>query len=125
MLVAISDRSPESLSALRLTIEQSGIQVVTFASAEPGELLAFVAAHHPDVVLFDIPWPYEANAAVYREVRRDPRAAGTRWIALSRARSVVRGLLESGEQVLLGKPFDSEELMEEIGRALERGAAGK
>lgn len=108
-----------------MTLEQSGMQVVTFAGAGHDELLDFVVAHRPDVVLFDIPWPYEASVAAYREIRRDPRALETRWISLTTARTVVRGMLEAGEHVVLGKPFDTEELMAEIGRALEAGGASK
>jgi CheY-like chemotaxis protein len=115
-LVLVVNQSVETLSVIRSVLEESGFRVLLANRLELDgeELLGFIETHHPDVVVYDVPWPYEERLEAFLALRTDERQPRRGWLAITTSHQVQEQLLEAGAAVLL-KPFEFEELMEAVG----------
>jgi DNA-binding response OmpR family regulator len=88
---------------------------------------AWLANLGPTAILYDIPPPYEENWAFYQELRRHPAAREHRFIITTTNLRVLEDLVGPVEAVeFIGKPFDLEEILNRVARALaaiDRGEA--
>jgi CheY-like chemotaxis protein len=108
----VVNNSVASLAVMRDLIEESGMQafVLTRESVDNDGLAEFIEAHHPDVVVYDIPWPYEECVAQYEELRTDPRTASSRWVVITSSPRDVQHALRRDER-LLAKPFEYADML--------------
>jgi DNA-binding response OmpR family regulator len=115
-LVLVVNQSVDTLSLIRSVLEESGFRVLLANRLELDgeELLGFIETHHPDVVVYDVPWPYEERLDAFLALRNDQRQPRCGWLAITTSHHVQGQLLEAGTPVLL-KPFEFEELMEAVG----------
>ena len=64
-LVAIFNSRDEVIEAIRSALENDGFETVTARLAEIQngtlDLVAFIKVHAPDVIVYDLPRPYEAH----------------------------------------------------------------
>jgi CheY-like chemotaxis protein len=120
--VLILDNSPDIQELLSIDLRCRGC-VVTTASVSAirhGELDGprLIEAAAPDVVVFDVAVPYEANWRVAMELQTDSRVRMpfvlTTTNALAVRRLIGRDLIE-----LVGKPYDLETLYGAILRAVQ------
>lgn len=76
-----------------------------------------VAAHRPTVVLLDIMMPGIDGIEVCRSLKQDPDATDIRVVAMTGyyTPELEKKILAAGAQVLLKKPFSSEEVLRECG----------
>jgi CheY-like chemotaxis protein len=118
--VLIFDNSSDILELLSTDLQCRGC-VVTTASVSAirhGEIdgAQLVEAAAPDVVVFDVALPYEANWRVAMDLQADPRVRVpfvlTTTNALAVRRLIGRDLIE-----LFGKPYDLDTLYDAILRS--------
>ena len=76
-----------------------------------------VQAHKPTVVLLDIMMPGIDGIEVCRSLKDDPETAGIRVVAMTGyfTPELEKKILAAGAQVLLKKPFSSDEVLRECG----------
>jgi|TARA_Y100001933_G_scaffold261459_1_gene316219 excisionase family DNA binding protein len=76
-----------------------------------------VQAHKPTVVLLDIMMPGMDGIEVCRSLKEDPETSDIRVVAMTGyyTPEVEKKVLAAGAQVLLKKPFSSEEVLRECG----------
>jgi CheY-like chemotaxis protein len=76
-----------------------------------------VAAHKPTVILLDIMMPGIDGIEVCRSLKQDPDASDIRVVAMTGyyTPEIEKKILAAGAQVLLKKPFASEEVLRECG----------
>jgi excisionase family DNA binding protein len=76
-----------------------------------------VQAHRPTVVLLDVMMPGIDGVEVCRRLKRDPATAGVRVVAMTgfHTPETENKMLAAGAQVLLKKPFSSQDVLRECG----------
>jgi excisionase family DNA binding protein len=79
-------------------------------------------AHRPNVVLLDVMMPGMDGVEVCRSLKADPQTAHVRVVAMTgyHTPEIENRMLAAGAQVLLRKPFSSEEVLRECGVATAR-----
>lgn len=114
-LVLIVNQSAGTLSLLRSVIEESGFHALTlnWAATDADSVRAFLIEHRPDVVIFDIPWPYEENYDAFVEIHRATSDEPIKWLLISTSDAVIRAASELGSPAIT-KPFELDDLMERV-----------
>ena len=111
-VVAVFNTSPDTIELLRLTLQPAGIVAVSAYTYEirdgKVDLNAFMAAHRPKVIIYDVAPPYEANWRLLQHLRSNPVVAGVRWVITSTNPVHVEKLAGSDDTIheVVGKPYD-------------------
>ena len=119
-LIACVDSSDDLVEFLRDVFVQDGLRAVPYASSvregiEP--LLAFLTPLAPDAVIYGVSFPYQEHWAQLEQLRaRLPGPAFVVTTTNKRALDAVVGPTPTIE--ILGKPFDVEQLVAAVHRAL-------
>ena len=121
--VLILDNSSDILELLSTDLECRGCVVTTgsVSAIRHGEIdgARLIEAAAPDVIVFDVAVPYEANWRLAMELQADPRARMpllTTTNAQAVRRLIGRDLIE-----LVGKPYDLDTLYDVILRSAHPG----
>src|SRR2546422_9229202 len=84
-LVAIFHARDEVIEAIRSALENDGVETVTARLAEiqngTVDLVAFIKVHDPDVIVYDLPRPYENHWNCLRLLKEPPSLQDRLWIA--------------------------------------------
>jgi CheY-like chemotaxis protein len=122
--VAVFNASQDTVDMLVVFFEHCGYRAVgePWPAREPlgaEAVRAFVAHHRPDVIVFDISFPYDHNWQRCREFH-DFHDTGQVPVVLTTTN--VRALTEivgpTGAMEIVGKPYDLERLAEAVDRVL-------
>jgi CheY-like chemotaxis protein len=124
--VLVVDDDADSREILTMVLEQYGASVTRAASA--AEAMHAIETSRPDVLLSDIGMPGEDGYALIRRVRDEESSTMMRRlpaIALTGYATAEDGqrALAAGFQLHLAKPIDPAELLQLVGRLLDRGGA--
>ena len=115
-VVAVINTSPDTIELLRLTLQPAGIVVVSAFTYEirdgKVDLTAFMAAHRPQVIIYDVAPPYDANWLFLQHLRGHPSVQDVRWVITSTNPLHVEKLADKDEQVheVVGKPYDLDKI---------------
>ncbi|HEX7124346.1 MAG TPA: response regulator [Thermodesulfobacteriota bacterium] len=123
--VAVLNASDDILELLRRMLEHEGLTTVTahVDDVKRGrlDLIEFLEAHDPDVILYDIAPPYEDNWAFFRLVRATDAARGRTFIITTTNKQALEQLVGPvGAHEIVGKPFDVDAVLESVRQALAR-----
>jgi CheY-like chemotaxis protein len=123
-LVAIINTSIETIELLREILEDEGYAVVadyvvTFKQ-DRKDLATFFAEHQPQAVIYDVAIPYEANWQFALEhVIPASGLSFRRFIFTTTNKAVLEALVGPTPAIeLVGKPFDLEEILGAVQRAV-------
>jgi DNA-binding NarL/FixJ family response regulator len=128
-LIAVFNAADDVVQMLRQALEAEGYRTVAgrLADIQSGELdfVAFLAESNPDVVVIDVPRPYERNLNVVRLLRAadpDPRRA---WIITTVHKVALERLTAplKWEGHIIGQPFGPREVVEAVRTALSSRAS--
>ncbi len=109
--VLIVDDEPNIVQLVRITLEDSRVQVLE--AADGTTALDRAAAFRPDLVLLDIDLPDVSGLEVCRRLREDAELAKTKIVMLTAAAQrddVARGLAAGADEYLT-KPFSPVRLL--------------
>jgi DNA-binding NarL/FixJ family response regulator len=129
-LVAVFNAADDVVRMLRQALEAEGYRTVTgrLADIQSGELdfVAFLAETNPDVLVIDVPRPYERNLNVVRLLRaadRDPRRA---WVITTVHKMALERLTAplKWEGHIIGQPFGAHHVVEAVRAALTLHTSG-
>jgi len=119
--VLIFDNSPDILELLTTDLKGRGCIVTTgsVSAIRHGEIdgAQLIESTAPDVVVFDIALPYEANWRVATELQADPRVRVPFVLTTTNA-TAVRRLIGRDLIELVGKPYDLDTLYDVIIRSV-------
>jgi DNA-binding response OmpR family regulator len=110
-IVLIVDDEPNIIQLVRITLEDSRVQVLE--AADGATALDRAAAFRPDLVLLDVDLPDVSGLEVCRRLRQNATLAGTKVVMLTAAAQrddVARGLAAGADEYLT-KPFSPVRLL--------------
>ena len=119
--ILVIEDNPDHLMLLTWALEESGYEVVGTDTAEKG--LALLSHGQFDLILMDISLPGMDGREAVKFLRKDPRFATLPIIAVT-AQALVgteRILHDSGINIVLTKPVDTQCLRETIESLLPTG----
>ena len=106
-----------------LEFEQDVLQMAgldTLVASDGEQALKITATHHPDLILLDLMMPGMSGSEVMTSLKRNPATAPIPVLVVSALSSwqVIEEAHRSGAVDFLTKPFDPEELLIRVRRAL-------
>lgn len=117
--VLIADDAAYMREMLRDILTQGGYSVVAEASDGDEAVEAFTD-HTPDLVTLDIVMPRKSGLEALREImQRDPGACVVMCSALGQE-ALVKDMLSAGARGYLVKPFKPDQVLDVVGKALEK-----
>jgi chemosensory pili system protein ChpA (sensor histidine kinase/response regulator) len=123
-VVAVINSSPDIVEMLRFYLQHEGFVVVTahVADLRDGtvDLAAFVSVHHPDVMVYDVAPPYEANWQFLQHLRSNHAIRDIPVVLTSTHAQRARDLVGTSETIhdVIGKPYDLAEIAASVRSAL-------
>lgn len=106
--------------ALQQALTEDGHRVVTVATAE--EALKASQSERPDVILMDVRLPGMDGIAALAELRKDPASTPVIIMTAFGSLDIAVGAINSGAFEYLPKPFDLDDAISVIRRALDSAA---
>ena len=109
--VAILNSSPDLIKAWREALELDGFSVVSahVADIQSGtlDLVSFIDAHDPGVILYDLPRPFERHWNFLRLMRETDSLKSRCWVVTTTDRQAVEAVAAPAEisEILLGEPY--------------------
>jgi DNA-binding response OmpR family regulator len=121
--VFVVNTSDDTVDMLRLAFERAGFVVVSALTSAVREgvfdLPAFVRLHAPDVIVYDIGLPYEANWRFFCHLRATESMREVPVVITTTNVSHVQPLAgEERVHEIVGKPYDLDRLIEIVGESL-------
>ena len=127
--VALINNSEDLLKILQAFLTAEGISSVIehLASVKRGEvnITQFLTEHNPQVVVWDIPPPYDANWEYFQYVRQLPEAQGRQFVLTTTNLALLHQTAGPAVTAIeaVGKPFDLEDMRQAIRQAGKRATA--
>jgi DNA-binding NarL/FixJ family response regulator len=124
-LVAIFNSSSEFLDALRGALESKGFRAVTARLAEIQDgtldLVAFIDQHGPDVIVYDLPCPYERHWNFLRLLKETDSLKARVWILTTTDKDALDAAVGSSSviEIIFGQPYGVPDVVEAIRGAIE------
>jgi DNA-binding response OmpR family regulator len=124
-VVAVINSSHELVELLKVSLEQAGLLVVTLLSHQirdgSVDLVAFMRAHTPRVIVYDVAPPYEADWALFQHVRGIDTIKHCVYVLTSPNAEQVHRLVGRDQQVyeIIGKPHDIGEFVGAVLQAVK------
>ena len=122
-VVAVINTSEDISRLLCDVLEAEGYRavaeyVVDFRT-ERASLDAFLAEHHPAVIIWDIAIPYEENWRYLQRVRDDHERDDRRFVLTTTNKRALESLVGPTPTLgLIGKPYDLDRILEAVRQAL-------
>jgi DNA-binding response OmpR family regulator len=122
-LVAIINTSEEVSELVAMVLQHEGIRTVSAYTLDfkrgRQDLEAFLENYDPPVIVYDIAIPYPENWAFLQRVRASPAASGRRFVITTTNKQALSQFVgETDVREIIGKPFDLDELVAAVRRAL-------
>jgi DNA-binding response OmpR family regulator len=123
-VVAVFNASEDTVDFLGVFFEQHGFRAVgrTWPAMEPldpDKVLGFLSEHQPQVIVFDVSFPYESNWQRFREFQRlGDECRVPVVLTTTNQRALTEWSGATGVLEILGKPYDLEQLLAAVRRAL-------
>jgi len=122
-LVAIVNTSKEIASMVAWVLADEGLRTITVSALDlvQGEPTAatFLTENDPRVIVYDVGLPYEESWAFLQSLEQSDAARGRRFIITTTNRTVLEDMVGVlPEQEVLVSPFDPDDLVAAVRRAL-------
>lgn len=123
-LVAIFNSRDEVIETVRSALENEGFSTVTarLAEIQSGtlDLVAFVEAHDPHVIVYDIPRPYENHWNFLRLLKETSSLKDRAWVVTTTDKeALVAAVGPVGVvEIIVGQPYGASDVVDAVHVAL-------
>ena len=123
VVVAVINSSADTVEMIRLFLQRDGFESVTAHIDEIKrgglDFPRFLREHDPRVLVYDVSPPYEQNWTFLNLLRRLDVMQGRRLVITTTHKANLESLVGPTEAIeILGKPYDLEEVMRAVKRAV-------
>ena len=123
-VVAVLNSNDDTVEMLRMLLESEGMVAVSahVSDIRRGvfDFSGFLAEHDPQVIIFDVPPPYDRSWLMLQHLRGVKVAADRRWVITSTNPQRVKEIAKPEEPVyeIIGKPYDLQLIVEAVKQAM-------
>ena len=116
--VAIFNSRAEFIDALREALDREGFPMATalLADIQDGtlDLLAFLEAHDPSVIVYDLPRPFERRWNFLRLLRRTDALKKRTWILTTTDKKALEAAVGASGviEIVFGEPYSIDGVLE-------------
>ena len=124
IVAAVINTSPDIVDMLRRALEPAGIVAVTALTFQIRDgivdIARFLEQHDPNVVVYDIAPPYDANWGLFQHLCRMPAMRNRHIVLTSINPKHVDGLTGNNEKIyeVVGKPLDLDQIVRAVKEAV-------
>ena len=124
--VAVVNSSVDTVDALRTFLELEGFETVGAHVDEikrgVTDFVEFLKSHDPDAIVYDIGPPYDKNWTFLHLIRDSQEMQGRALVVTTTHKANLEKLVGPTEAIeIVGKPYDLQQVVDAVKRALERG----
>jgi DNA-binding NtrC family response regulator len=123
--VAVFNTSEDMTTLLRMALERVGYVVVTALTNRlrdgTTDLEALMRQYRPRVIIYDVALPYDVNWNLLQQIRHSPACKDVSFVVTTtncKRLQEVAGDEATGALEIVGKPYDLDELLSLVRRAL-------
>jgi len=115
--VSIFNSRPDFIEALRAALERDGFTAscAHLADIQSGtlDLLAFVQRHRPQLVVYDLPRPYELHWNVLRLLKDTKSLEGAIWVVTTTDKKALEAAVgaDGVVQIIFGEPYGVDDVV--------------
>jgi CheY-like chemotaxis protein len=115
--VAIFNSRPDFIKALTAALEADGFDTASahLADIQNGtlDLLAFVHLHQPDLIVYDLPRPYESHWNFLRLLKEIKSLEGVAWLLATTDKDALEAAVGASEvvEIIFGEPYGVPEVV--------------
>jgi DNA-binding NarL/FixJ family response regulator len=123
-LIAIFNSRDEVIAALRSALEAEGFATVAahLAEIQSGtlDLVAFAAVHDPDVIVYDLPRPYESHWNFLRLMKETNSLKNRAWVVTTTDKKALLAAVGAASvvEIIVGQPFGASDVVDAVHVAL-------
>jgi CheY-like chemotaxis protein len=123
-LVAIFNSREEVIESVRSALESEGFSTVAarLAEIQSGtlDLVAFVETHDPDVIVYDLPRPYENHWNFLRLLKETSSLKDRAWIVTTTDKEALVAAVGavSVVEIIVGQPYGASDVVDAVHVAL-------
>jgi len=121
--VAIFNSRPDFIEALRAALEADGFVAHTahLADIQDGtlDLLAFVHLHEPELIIYDLPRPYERHWNFLRLLKETASLKDVTWVLTTTDKQALEGAVGASGvvQIIFGEPYGVVDVVDAVRKA--------
>ena len=125
--VAIFNSRAEFIDALREALGRKGFPTASALLAEIQDgtldLVAFLDAHDPEVIVYDLPLPFERHWNFLRLLRQTDSLRKRTWILTTTDKKALDAAVGASGviEIVFGEPYSVGEVVEAVHKALSDG----
>ena len=125
--VAIFNSRAEFIDGLREALDREGLPTATALLAEIQDgtldLVAFLEAHDPGVIVYDLPRPFERHWNFLRLLKQTDAVRKRTWILTTTDKKALDAAVGASGviEIVFGEPYSVAEVVEAVHRALSDG----
>ena len=118
--VAIFNSRPDFIKALTAALEADGFDTASahLADIQNGtlDLLAFVHLHKPDLVVYDLPRPYESHWNFLRLLKETKSLKDVTWLLATTDKNALEAAVGASGvvEIIFGEPYGVREVVAAI-----------
>src|SRR5256885_17171960 len=123
-LVAIFNSRAEFIDALREALDREGLPTATALLAEiqggTPDLVAFLEAHDPKVIVYDLPRPFERHWNFLRLLKQTDALRNRTWILTTTDKKALDPAVGASDviEIAFGAPYDLSAVVKAVHHAL-------
>jgi DNA-binding NarL/FixJ family response regulator len=127
MPVAILNSRAEFIDSLREALDREGVPTATALLAEIQDgtldLVAFLEAHDPRVIVYDLPRPFERHWNFLRLLRQADAFRKRTWILTTTDKRALDAVVGASGviEIVFGEPYSIGEVVDAVHHALAGG----